>query len=79
MRQYLKDLRLKKGLSQTVVSEKIGITQSYYNMIESGQRQEDMSLSLIDKLAEVFDVSVLYIVEQEKMIKKIFSNDDFLG
>ena len=70
MRNWLKELRKQKGMLQKEVAEKIGLTQSNYNMIEKGERQDDMSLSIIEKLSEVFDVSILYIIEQEQKRKE---------
>lgn len=70
MRNWLRELRKQKGMLQKEVAEKIGLTQSNYNMIEKGERQDDMSLSVIEKLSEVFDVSILYIVEQEQKRKE---------
>lgn len=65
MRTYLKELRKKAGLTQKDVAEKIGIGASTYTMLELGERQKDMNLSLAEKLAEVFDVSLSQIVEEE--------------
>ena len=65
MRTYLKELRKKAGLTQKDVAEKIGIGASTYTMLELGERQKDMNLSLAEKLAEVFGVSLSQIVEEE--------------
>lgn len=66
MREYLKDLRRKKGKSQKEMAKEIGMCQSYYSAIENGLRQNSMNISVMIKLAEVFGVSLEYIVEQEK-------------
>ena len=66
LRAYLKDLRRKKGKSQKEVASEIGMCQSYYSAIENGLRQNSMSISVMIKFAEVFGVSLEYIVEQEK-------------
>lgn len=65
MRYWLKKLRTKNNLKQNEIAEKLGISQGYYNLIETGERQKDLNLSLINKIAELFNVSVEYIVEQE--------------
>lgn len=65
MRKYLKSLRESKNISQQVVADKIGITRQYYSSIENGERQADMSLSIMKKLSEVFNISLEHIVEQE--------------
>lgn len=66
MRKYLKELRDKKEISQKQTANILGISQNYYSMIENGERQKDLDLSLVTKLAELFDVSVEWIAEQEK-------------
>ena len=70
LRAYLKELRKKAGLTQNDVAERIGIGASTYTMIELGERQKDMNLSLVEKLAEVFGVSVGEIAEEEAKLKK---------
>lgn len=65
MRKWLKNLRNQHKYSQQNVAEYLGITRQYYRLIETGERQKDLNLSLINKIAELFNVSVEYIVEQE--------------
>ena len=65
MRFWLKNLRTKNNLKQNEIAKKLEISQGYYNLIETGERQKDLNLSLINKIAELFNVSVEYIVEQE--------------
>ena len=69
MRTYLKELRKKAGFTQNDVAERIGIGASTYTMIELGERQKDMNLSLVEKLADIFGVSVGEIAEQESKLK----------
>lgn len=70
MRDWLRNLRISKGLSQQNVSEKINLTQQYYSSIENGDRQTDMSLSIMQKLSDAFNVPLEYIVDQESKINK---------
>lgn len=65
MRKYLKTLREQQSLSQQQIAQKIGISQNYYSMIENGERQKDLDLSIATKLAEIFGVTVEWIAEQE--------------
>lgn len=67
MRVWLKILREKNNLTQLEISKKLDISESYYNLIENGERQKNLDLSLVTKLAELFDVSVEWIAEQEKV------------
>ena len=68
MRKWLKDLREEKGLTQQNVAEKLDIAQQYYSCIENGERQKDLSLSIIVKIAETFGVTIEWIAEQEKKL-----------
>lgn len=68
MRDWLKKLRTEKELKQIEIAEKLDMSQTYYNLIENGERQKDLDLSLVIKLAKIFGVSVDYIIaEEEKM------------
>ena len=69
LRKWLKELREHEKLSQTSVAKQLGITQHYYSMIENGERQKDLDLSIVMKLAELFGVTVEWIAEQEKKHK----------
>lgn len=66
MRDWLKDLRIKSGLTQREAAIRLGLSVSYYAMIETGQRMPDMSLSMMEKIADLFHVSVLFIADKEK-------------
>ena len=66
MRNWLKTIRCENNYTQRFIAEKLGITQQYYNLIECGERQKELSLALANNLANVFGVSVEWIIEQEK-------------
>jgi len=51
-RKYLKNLRLAKNMTQAQVSDAMQMSQHYYSLIEAGERQSDISLSIIRKLNE---------------------------
>ena len=70
MREYLKELRKSKGLSQQATADSLDMAQSYYSAIETGERQSDMNLSVVQKLAAFFEVSVEYIIERETAVAK---------
>lgn len=65
MRSYLKTLREKLSLTQQQAAELLGISQNYYCMIETGERQKKISMEMAQKLADVFDVTLEYIGKQE--------------
>lgn len=68
MRTWLKELRRTSKMSQQNVADILGITQQYYNLIESGERQSKMSIETAQKLAAVFDVPIEYVLEKETKI-----------
>jgi len=69
LRGYLKQLREEKNVSQRNVEERTGFSQQYYSLIESGERQADMSLSVMKKLSEAFDVPLEFIIEEEMKLR----------
>jgi transcriptional regulator with XRE-family HTH domain len=56
----LKSLRKKKGWSQTQLAEQIGSHLSHINRIETGKYNP--SLDVVQKLANVFDVTIDYLI-----------------
>lgn len=54
--KFIKELRLKKGLAQVEVAEKIGISRSSYISFEQGKIELNMSEA--SKLADIFGVSL---------------------
>lgn len=66
LRDYLKELRKTNNMTQADVATAIGIGSSTYTMIESGERQKDMNISLAQKLADVFEVPIEFILENER-------------
>lgn len=69
LRVWLKNIRLMNNETQLSLANKLDISESYYNMIENGERKKDLDLSMVVKLAELFNVSVEWIAEQEKANK----------
>lgn len=71
LRQWLKNIRESKGISQQNVAEKVGITRQYYQLIETGERQQKMDITLIAKLSQVLGVSMNQIIDNEmQQVKK---------
>ena len=64
-RVYLIDLRNKKGLTQLDISKSMGISESYYNLIEQGQRQKNMNIAILYGLSKALKVSVNTLVDNE--------------
>lgn len=59
-RDWLKEYRLKAGYTQEKLSQKSGISQNYYSMIETNER--DIRVPTAKKIAEVlgFDWTKFY-------------------
>lgn len=68
MREYLKKLRTDRGLTMQDVAERFGISKQYYEMIESGERQKRMDVTLLTKIAGLFEVSIESIVAEEQKL-----------
>ena len=70
MREYLVDLRESCGLSQQDVSKNLNITSQYYSMIERGERQSKMEITLAVQLSNIFNVSLQKFIELEQTYQK---------
>ena len=65
MRDWLKEARTQQRLTMKQMADAIGVTESYYSMIESGNRQKKMDVSLAIKLGNVLGLSLQEIVDAE--------------
>lgn len=70
MRYYLVNLRKAKNFTQKQLSEKLDISESYYNQIENGERQKRMDITLISRLSKVLGISVSKLIEYEENLKE---------
>lgn len=66
MREWLKNLRIEKGLTMRDMGEKLCISESYYSMIESGDRQKKMDLTVISGIATIFGLPIAQVIELEQ-------------
>ena len=57
-RQWLKDLRTAKGLTVTEAARKLELSQPYYSLIEAGERQKRLELSLAAKIADLYHITI---------------------
>ena len=78
MGKRIREQRNKLDLTQENVSDKLGITPSFYSHIENGSR--NVSLDTVIKLSDFFGVSIDYIIRgtnhvdtvpQDKYLRKI--------
>ncbi len=65
MREWLKKLRIGKGLTQGETAKLLFISQQYYSKIERGQGQIDITLLMASKISNLFGVSLEHIVDLE--------------
>lgn len=65
VREYLIEAREKAGLTQQDVANRIGISRQYYQMVETGERQKRMDLSLASGLSVVLNIPIAEIVQRE--------------
>ena len=68
MRQYLVSLINEHGYSQQDVADKLNISRQYYQMIETGERQKKMDISLASGIATLYGISVMDVENFEKAI-----------
>ena len=52
MRTWLKEIRIKKGISQKEAAKKAGIGQQYYNFIENNKRGKKLPYQTAKKIAD---------------------------
>lgn len=65
-REYLRKLREQHNMSMQAVADKIGITRQYYQLIEAGERQKKMDITLVVALSNLFGIPAEQIIEHEK-------------
>lgn len=70
MREYLKELRTNKSITQAEISEVLGISQNHYSNIENGARVKVLDLHLLNKLAEFYEVPLSQLINEELMATK---------
>ena len=71
--EKIKELRLSKKMTQQEVADKLGITRPAYTAYESGKREPDFSI--LQSLANIFDVTTDYLLGRNKTPKWADEND----
>lgn len=64
-REYLKKLRCEKHMTLQEAADGLDISKQYYHMIETGERQRKMDLTLVSKLSALFGVPMGEIIRCE--------------
>jgi len=65
LREYLKELRKNKNLTQMDVASRLDMSESYYNLIENGSRQTTLRIDVAQGLAEALDIPLSKLLELE--------------
>lgn len=65
MRGWMQKAREKSGMTMKEVAEKLNITEAYYSLIESGERQKKLDITIAAKMSDAFGVSIEEIVKNE--------------
>lgn len=69
-RNWLRRMRKDRDLTQLEISKKLGISQQYYCLIESGKRQGNIDLKILSGLSLVFCCSINEILDLEFQYKQ---------
>lgn len=74
MRRYLKKNRITAQKTQQDVADCIGTTRQYYQMVENGERQQNISLELLQKLSKALEIPLEELIRQENQYKQDLKN-----
>jgi transcriptional regulator with XRE-family HTH domain len=59
----IKDQRIKLGLSQTELADKLGVTKSFMSKLESGKKP--ISLKRLTEIGSILEIDVFESIEQD--------------
>mgnify|MGYP002626257581 CR=1 FL=1 len=65
LREWLKQTRIERGMTQAQIAQALDISEGYYSYIESGERQKKMDITLVMKLSNIFGITAQEIAENE--------------
>lgn len=68
----LKEIRIKRNLTQQAVADRLGCSSVTYNRYENGSRQP--SIETLLRLADLFGVAVDTLLGRKETIESSFSN-----
>lgn len=74
MRYYLRALREKRGYSQADVAKKLNVSQQMYSFVENGERQQNISLDLLQKLSKALEIPLEELIQKENQYKQDLKN-----
>ena len=65
LRHYLKKMRNNRKLTQRQCADRLCISESYYSLIENGERQGELRANMLVKLAQLFGCTVDELLQME--------------
>lgn len=65
MRDWLRNLRMQKGLSCKQMAARLQMSESFYNRIETGQRKTKMDIPTAQAIARALEMPLVTIIEME--------------
>ena len=65
MRTWLRSRREELGISAKQAAKKLDISESYYSLIERGERQKTLDYSLVVKLSQLLKMPISKIAKYE--------------
>ncbi|MBQ0101082.1 MAG: helix-turn-helix transcriptional regulator [Lachnospiraceae bacterium] len=65
MRDWLAKKRKQKNLTQAELAERVNITESYLCLIEQGERQKKLDITLAVKLADALNMEIAEVIDAE--------------
>lgn len=67
--EKIKNLRIKKGITQQNLAEYLEVDQSYISKIESNER--NINVEIVEKLADIFACDVRDLVDENREVKEL--------
>lgn len=68
MREWLRELRLSKSLTQAEVAQKLGVNQNTYSRLELGTYQKDLNIITAAKISDIFGIPLSQIRNYEEAL-----------
>ena len=65
MRDWLREKRRERGLTEEHMAERLGISAPYYSFIENGLRQKKMTIDFAVKLADALSIPLDAVIRWE--------------
>lgn len=76
MREWLAEARAKAGLTMAETGKKIGVSESYYSLVENGLRQKKMDITMVTRLSSALGIPVEEIIQHETVAEDTEAIED---